>query len=195
MSLIAAYRTDVVENGMELTIDRQSEVDEMAETLQGYIDSLIPAPVLVESYEFIGGAASNSKNYVYGFKEGLTSAKLLSTYFYGENVTAKIKLANSTRLVGTGSVITITSDLTGEVIATYTVIIYGDVDGNGKVEAKDEIAMTLSYYGEGESLTGAALTAANLVGTRVAIDASDIVAIDAVIAGQKTINQTTGKAV
>lgn len=173
-------------------ITDQSLVEQYCLILRGYLDMLVPAE---ESYEFVQGVRTDSSGNIYGFKEGLTSAKLLSTYFTGEYVTAKITLANSTRIVGTGSVITVTSDITGEVIASYTVIIFGDVDGNGKVEAKDEIAMTLHYYGEGEPLQDAALKAANLSGTRVAVDAADIVAMDAVIAGQKTINQQTGKAV
>ena len=99
------------------------------------------------------------------------------------------------RYMGTGSTVTVTSTITGEVIAEYVIVIYGDVDGTATINARDALAITNSISGVADSLTGAAKLAANVEGTRATINAKDASVIRAVAGGTMVIDQTTGKGV
>ncbi len=190
MSLIDSYRTDCVR--MDVTIDRQSEVDGMVTVLQGYIDSLVPAPD--ESFEFINGAEvieSDGENYVSGFKALMTEsqfddfAECCGTYCEVER--------SAGRYIGTGSVVRVYSESTDELLAEYIIIIYGDVDGNAKIDSDDCDAVSLSLAGENDPLDGVYKLAANVFGSRATVNMDDADAIASVFSGFAEIDQTTGK--
>ena len=150
----------------------------------------------VAYFNIIGGASVKTQggvNYIVGLQTNLTKAKFQSTYIEYENVKLTYEMTTS-RYLGTGSTVTATSTLTGEVIGEYVVVIYGDVDGSATINAKDSLAISNSLLG-GASLAGAAKQAANVEGTRVQINDKDIAVINKVVAGSMTIDQTTGKGV
>lgn len=195
MSLIASYREETVSQNMALTIDKQAQVDEMTATLQGYIDSLIPAPT--ERFELIGGATVKTQggvNYIIGLQTSLTKAKFQSTFADYENVKLEYEMTTA-RYLGTGSKVIVRSSVTGEVIAEYVVVIYGDIDGSATINARDSLAIGNSISGTSDSLVGAQKLAANVEGTRTTINAKDAAVIDAVVDGSMTIDQSTGKGV
>ena len=198
MSLIVSYREETVSQNMNLTADKQVQVNEMTATLQGYIDSLIPAePVVVERFEIVGGASVKTQggvNYIVGLQPSLTKAKFQSTYADYENVTLVYNMTTA-RYMGTGSTITVKSTATGEVIAEYVIVIYGDVDGTATINGRDAAAVSNSITGVADSLTGAAKLAANVEGTRATINAKDASVIRAVAGGSMTIDQSTGKGI
>ena len=99
------------------------------------------------------------------------------------------------RYMGTGSTITVKSTATGEVIAEYVIVIYGDVDGTATINGRDAAAVSNSITGVADSLTGAAKLAANVEGTRATINAKDASVIRAVAGGSMSIDQSTGKGV
>ncbi len=194
MSLITAYREETVSQNMNLTIDNQAQVNEMTATLQGYIDSLIPAQT--ERFEIIGGASVKTQggvNYIVGLQPSLTKAKFQSTYADYENVVLEYNMTTA-RYLGTGSTLTVkTKD--GEVIGEYVIVIYGDVDGSATINGRDAVAVSNSITGVAESLIGAAKLAANVEGARATINAKDASVIRAVAGGSMTIDQATGKGV
>ncbi len=195
ISLIVSYREETVSQNMNLTADKQAQVDEMTATLQGYIDSLVPAQT--ERFEIIGGATVKTQggvNYIVGLQPSLTKAKFQSTYADYENVTIEYNMTTA-RYMGTGSTITVKSTSTGEVIAEYVIVIYGDVDGTATINGRDAAAVSNSITGVADSLTGAAKLAANVEGTRATINAKDASVIRSVAGGSMTIDQTTGKGV
>ena len=197
MYLVGSYRENTVSQNMNLTADKQAQVDEMTATLQGYIDSLEPAVTYVERFDVKGGATvirQGGVNYIVGLQPSLTQAKFKNTYADYENVTIEYSMTTA-RYMGTGSTITIRSASTGEVIAEYVVVIYGDVDGTATINARDALAITNSISGVSDSLTGAAKLAANVEGTRATINAKDAAVIREVAGGTMVIDQTTGKGV
>ena len=156
-------------------------------------------PTLIgeEKFEIIGNATVMTQgkvNYIVGLQPSLTKAKFQSTYISSENVTVEINMTTA-RYMGTGSTVTVKSEATDEVIAEYTIIIYGDIDGSATINARDAVEISNSMAGITDSLTGAAKFAANVEGTRTAINAKDADVIDAVVAGTMVIDQTTGKGV
>ena len=192
MSLINAYREETVKNNMALTIDKQAQVDEMTATLQGYIDSLIPE----EAKEVFGakeGSTAVIKNgYIYGLSTGMTKSVFQSKYVTYENVTLSYS-GNIGRNLGTGTTVTVTSDLTNEVIGTYTIIIYGDINGDGAI-TKLDLTVLSSSLKKKLTLTSAQRLAANLNGDRY-VNYVDATLLKSVIRRTKTIDQVTGRAV
>ena len=149
-----------------------------------------------ERFEIVGGASVKSQGgvkYIVGLQPSLTKAKFQSTYIEYENVTVTINMTTA-RYMGTGSTITVTSKLTGEVIDEYVIVIYGDVDGSATINARDASVISESIAGK-ITLSQAAKLAANVEGTRVQINAKDKAVIQAVVAGTMVIDQATGKGV
>ena len=190
MALITAYRENTVQNNMDLTIDKQDQVDEMTATLQGYIDSL----ELVEATEVFtvkeGSTTVIKDGYIYGLKTAMTKAAFQSNYITYENVTLQYS-GNSGRYLGTGTTVKVISDLTGEEIATYTIVIYGDVNGDGQINIADSDAVASSIQ-KLNTLSPAAKKAAKLV-SRSGLALADYNALINVIQKKSTINQVTGK--
>ena len=154
-------------------------------------------PTLIgeEKFEVIGGATVMTQggvNYIVGLQPSLTKSKFQSTYISSENVAVEINMTTA-RYMGTGSRVTVKSEATGEVVAEYTIVIYGDIDGSATINARDAIEISNSLAGVSESLAGAQKLAANVEGARTTINAKDADVIDAVVAGEMTIDQSTGK--
>ena len=150
----------------------------------------------VAYFNIIGGASVKTQggvNYIVGLQTSLTKAKFQSTYIEYENVKLTYEMTTS-RYLGTGSTVTATSTLTGEVIGEYVIVIYGDVDGSATINARDGSRIAASIAGT-TSLSQAEKLAANVEGARVQINAKDKAVIQAVVAGTMVIDQATGKGV
>ena len=175
----------------------QAEVDALYTELKGYVDMLIPVEVYTEYFNVTGGASVKTQagvNYIVGLQTNLTKAKFQSTFADYENVTLEYKMTTS-RYLGTGSTVTVKSKQTGEVIAEYVIVVYGDIDGSATINASDALAVANSVSGASGTLTGAAKLAANVEGTRVQINDKDVEVIYGVAEGTMSIDQSTGKGV
>ena len=197
MSLISSYRAESVK--MNVTADRQSEVNTMVSTLQGYIDMLEEYVPVVESFSFVSDETHNATfkevddvKYAFGFALKLAK-KNVDAYFDCENVHVEIDYSNS-RYLGTGSVIHVISDATGEEIDSYVVVIYGDVDGNGSVTTDDADLIYDQYFGTDAELSYESKLAGNVSGSkkRITLDTDDVDALKAVDFGSCYIDQLTG---
>ena len=156
-----------------------------------------PTLISAEKFEFTGNATvitQGGVNYIVGLQPSLTKAKFQSTYISFENVVVEINMTTA-RYLGTGSTVTVTSVATGEVIAEYVVVIYGDVDGSATINGRDAVAVSNSVTGVAEPLTGAAKLAANVEGTRATINSKDAAVISSVANGSMNIDQLTGKGI
>ncbi len=180
-----------------LSENEQAEIDALYEELVGYYNLLEIAEEYRPYFEVAGGATvltQGGVNYIAGLQPSLTKAKFQSTYADFENVTLEYNMTTA-RYMGTGSTVTVKSALTGEVIAEYVIVIYGDVDGTATINGRDAAAVSNSITSVADSLTGAAKLAANVEGTRATINAKDASVIRAVAGGSMTIDQATGKGV
>ncbi len=162
--------------------------------IEGY-EPFDPTLISEEKFEVIGNATvitQGGVNYIVGLQPSLTKVKFQSTYISCENVTVEINMTTA-RYMGTGSTVTVKSEVTDEVIAEYTIVIYGDVDGSATINGRDAAVVSNSITGVAESLTGATKLAANVEGTRATINAKDAFVISAVAGGSMVIDQLTGK--
>ena len=132
--------------------------------------------------------------YIYGLKPKMTKSAFESSYVDLVNVTVSYSGSNSSRYLGTGTVVTVTSNITGEVIDTYTIVIFGDINGDGVVNAADSITLTNCISGAQDPLEGAFKKAANLNGDR-RINSQDQIKFGNVLSGASEIDQVSGLAV
>ena len=193
MALINSYRENTVSKNMNLKINDQAVVDEMTATLQGYIDSLEPEDAKVAKFELKNGASyrkSGGVTYIKGLDAGLRETALKSTYFEMENVNVTITKAVTGRYIGTGSTVTVT-DLDGNTIGEYVILIYGDVNGDGMITTRDTTEIENQVMNVG-SLTAAGMLAANVNGDRM-VTVADGKLIKDVVSGTGVLNQSTGR--
>ena len=184
------YVFSVIPSNRSYNITEQNKVDEMKTTLQSYVDMLQLKDVQVAKFELKNGAAYKSGSYIVGLAPELTAAAIKNNYFVMENVSVSVRKAvSSSRYIGTGSVVTVTNDLTGTVIGTYTIIIYGDVNGDGSINVNDSISITNIV--SGGSATTAQKMAARISGGRN-VSLSDYINITNVIQGYAEIDQVRG---
>lgn len=105
---------------------------------------------------------TNSENYLTGFTVGSDVAKLVAKIrALDSNIQVVVKKSNGTQItsgtIATGMQMVIT---TGGSTVTYTVVIRGDVNGDGKMSAIDYVILR-NYLDRKSSLTGAYLKSAD----------------------------------
>jgi len=90
------------------------------------------------SLEIADGATTKidtEKNLIYGLEAGLDKTTIMN---YIKTVgTAEVSFSND--VIGTGTVITVTNTATQKVVAEYTIVIFGDYNGDGVVDAEDTV--------------------------------------------------------
>ena len=168
----------------------------MQDTLQSYVDMLVLKDQKVARFELINGAkvkSSGGVKYIIGLRTGLTESTFKSAYTSSENVTIKITKATTGRVIGTGSTVVVTSTIDGSVVGEYVILIYGDINGDGKITTADTAYLS-SYLKKNRTMTAAQKLAANINGDRT-ISTVDKKLLKNVILKQATINQSTGKVV
>lgn len=128
----------------------------------------------------IGGKVDAANKFVYGVKPGDVAAN----YFKATNdVPLKWEAANAASSEnGTGATATLL-DAKGKVVATYTLIIFGDVNGDGAVDAFDAALINM-HLADTSKLAGAYAFAGNTDGDED-IKLADYAAV---------VNQTIGAA-
>lgn len=97
------------------------------------------------------------------------------------------KVISDDDLIGTGTTISLVSKDSREEIQTFTVIIYGDVNGDGKIYATDYVKIK-NHIMDVEKIKGACLEAAD-VNHDGKIYATDYVKIKNYIMGTGDISQ------
>lgn len=134
-------------------------------------------------------------NYIYGLVPGITKT-LFESNFIQLSGNGRLQYTPNTESLGTGTKIELIDNITQSVKETYTVIIYGDVNGDGSIDSMDAGIMVdyENYLINWNPQNDAAfLKAANLNGD-VSIDSMDAgIAVDAenyIV----TIDQGTGLA-
>lgn len=191
------YYVDIDEARYVYTkISQQAEVDALYDTLKSYCD-MLEEIVVKEIFEAKEGSTTvideiDGQKYIFGLKSGLTLEELIADYVSYENVRIEVINSKSKRYIGTGSVIKVYSTVGGseELVDEITVIIYGDCDGNGFIDAFDS-TLLFSVAGDVvDPLEGAYAMAVNLQKDQF-VDLFDAQLLLEVAAGMKKIDQAS----
>jgi uncharacterized repeat protein (TIGR02543 family) len=76
------------------------------------------------------------RGFVYGLGFGLTEAALREQYLDAADG-YRMEIESETGAIGTGAVVRIIDDATGDEIESFTVVIFGDVTGDGQLNSSD----------------------------------------------------------
>ncbi len=79
----------------------------------------------------------NRSKLIYGLKQGISREELLNQYIEAADG-ADIEISDE---IGTGTCLNILDSLSGDIIDTYTIIIVGDVNGDGYYNGMDAVAV------------------------------------------------------
>lgn len=79
------------------------------------------------------------RRFIYGLKLSITQTELLNDYL-GVTGSGHLELDSNMGYVGTGAKVRLVDDTSGETAAEYTVILFGDLDGDGMVSNQDIVA-------------------------------------------------------
>ncbi|MGN0548940.1 MAG: DUF6273 domain-containing protein [Acutalibacteraceae bacterium] len=96
------------------------------------------------TFELKNGAKAevlDGLTYITGLRPGLAEASFESEYLEAENVSVKMNKSTSSN-IGTGTTLVVTSEIDGSVVGKYTVLIYGDIDGDGWYDGQDAITVS-----------------------------------------------------
>jgi uncharacterized repeat protein (TIGR02543 family) len=75
-------------------------------------------------------------NFIYGLKPGLTKADFESN-FISINGNGRLAYTPDNGVLGTGTKVELIDNSTGAVLQTYTIVIFGDVNGDGNIDSID----------------------------------------------------------
>lgn len=134
------------------------------------------------------GAKTNS-NYLNGISVGTTVGTITNKLSSAKNVrvmNSSGTVLNSSSKIKTGDIISVT-DLDGSTKYNYTVVIYGDVNGDGAITAADYVVIKNSILGK-TTLSGAKKKAAD-INKNGTVTAADYVVIKNTILGKSSISQ------
>lgn len=142
-------------NEIKWDIDGQVYVDNMANALRDAIDNLAAIPV-IEFYDPTAQIANNKDKYIYGFDQDFYSQEerdmwgddfyFYFTMYFGSPTAGDTMLAEPTEAgYGTGTKVQIASDPDGDgeydIDTTYTLILFGDVNGDSFIDGQDAVVM------------------------------------------------------
>lgn len=164
---------DVLADALTKAIDarnatEQSVVDAAATALEKAIDALkVKAPEFVDGHgapsflesDKIAGAAVNYQDkliYIDAHISGLTVAELKDLLKFQTNNADVIEILvgdgtlTDSDLVANGATVTATAKKAGanDAVVTYTIIVVGDINGNGRIEVGDAVLISRMLVGE-----------------------------------------------
>lgn len=132
-------------------------------------------------------------NVIYGIELGTTYEALLKSYGFDESYSTEAFYADGTAVdmsdfVGTGAVIRVTDTETGTVVYERTAVIFGDCNGNGKINSTDIMLIKRHIFNQSK-LTGVYFYAADVYKNGV-INSTDFMLVKRHIFKQSYISQT-----
>ncbi len=149
-----------------LDITKQDIVDQYAIDINNAIDNLDPdVTTRVEAVEENGVTINSETKYIYGVDEGV---KNLDDYVIVYN--GKLQYTETENGFGTGTKVDVLNK-SGDVVDTYTLVIFGDVNGDGVVDGQDTAFIWMLIWMPSEETT--AYTLAADVNKDGVIDATD----------------------
>lgn len=149
-NVIDAYK-NAIKTDRDYDVDDQKIVDAAYEELTKAISKLEPLPS-IELYDTESQHIDDEFGFMYGFNENFYSKEDedswgdFATYFmvdYGSSSDGDVALTPTANGNGTGSKIQIVTNEndTKKVVKEYTLVIFGDVNGDSKIDAQDAVVM------------------------------------------------------
>ncbi len=145
----------------------QDVVNQFAFDINTAIDNLVLTDeTKIEAIESAGATVDEEDKFIYGVDEGISDLK-----DYVRVINGTIRCTETVNGFGTGTIVDVLNE-DGVVVDTYTLVIFGDVNGDGYADAQDSIAIWIIIVSGDTSLS--ALNLAADVNKDGVIDQNDI---------------------
>ena len=150
-------------------------------------------PLYITSAAGSGCVVNGEIGTVYGLQPGMTTQQFESGFV---NVAGGYSPEYTAAVIGTGTVVNIIEDATSGVVASYTIVLYGDTNGDGLINAIDAdiCALVQNWTIEWDETEDAAFLKAGDVNGDGQVDSIDADIISLHENWLVTIDQTTGLA-
>lgn len=96
----------------------------------------LTTPASLTARETAAAVINPASHFISGLKTGLTQTEFENT-FVAVTGDAHLAYTPASGLLGTGAQVELIDSVTSEVLATYTIVIFGDVNGDGKIDSLD----------------------------------------------------------
>ncbi len=147
--------------------------------------SIVSGGATIIANKDMTGVVDNENNYIYGVDAGVTTEDL-AEYFTAINGTFEMVANEAGYTNGTGATLVV-KETKGNEVAYYTLVIFGDTNGDGTITAADAGDIKAAALGGEFSMEAYAFAAdVNGDGTITAADAGDVKA--ATLGGEITVN-------
>ena len=166
----------------ELNVTVQDEVDAIAQSVNDTIDNLVLTDeTKIGAIEEIGATVDVENKFIYGVDEGISDVEK-----YVRVLNGTLQYKETEDGFGTGTVVELLNN-EGVVVDSYTIVIFGDVNGDGYVDGQDSLFIWMIIWSGNNSLDAYSLAAdANRDGV---IDELDVDLVESVGALSATIEQ------
>lgn len=125
----------------DLDITNQSTVDKYAEDINAAIDNLVlTEETFIIAIESVGSTVNAEDKFIYGVDEGLSSVEE-----YVRVINGTVNCTETENGLGTGAMIEVVDD-NGEVVDNYTLVVFGDVNGDGLVDGQDSLLIWMIIW-------------------------------------------------
>lgn len=143
-------------------------------------------------YELTGTAYTDSSGELLcGVCVKLSEDSISEYLVWDESVNVICVPSDSSGILGTGSLVRLSDSDTGSIFKEYTVVLFGDVNGDGLYDGQDSVIVSCIASGMlGEEQTGRAVFAAADCNRDGAVDAVDVTLLDEAGALLVNINQS-----
>ncbi len=151
--------------------------------------------LMLETVEGSGCVIDRENMMIYGLEANLTQESFESDFVrvVGDGT---LQISSDSGIFGTGTVVEVYNNLTSTVMETYTVVVFGDVNGDGAVDTNDEgwiIDLSNYKYTALDPAGDAAVIKAGDLFRDGVFDENDACIIMDVLNGSRTIIQSTGE--
>jgi len=148
--------------------------------------AVLPEIVAIEGS---GAVIDNDRNLIFGLSQGINVTSILGFITSTGNTRLEFEFSFN---MGTGTAVKLIDNASNEVLETYYIVIFGDIDGDGIISSSDcSILLNAVAYNVSLPEDSAYYYAANIDGASglSAIDASTLLNV---VAFNTTLNQSTG---
>ena len=153
-------------------------------------------PVSLNALAGASTVINDNEHFIYGLAPAITQASFESGFVgIAGNGRLEYTLPGS-EAFGTGTEVRLIDNVTGLVLKTYKIVIFGDVNGDGNVDSMDagtmvDVENNMAHW---DVLTDAVLYKAGNLNDGITVDSIDAGIVVDVENGMRTINQSTGLA-
>lgn len=166
----------------DYNVTSQDAIDAIAQNINNAIDNLVlTEETKIEAIEEVGATVDDEEKFIYGVDEGITDVE-----DYVRVVNGTLEYVETEDGFGTGTVVNVV-DEEGVIVDSYTIVIFGDANGDGYVDGQDSLFIQMIIWSGDTSVNAYNIAAdANRDGV---IDELDIELVEEVGALSATIEQ------